>query len=141
VATISTAVQTIQAGPGEVFAAWTPPEFMTRWAVDEFNNELRAGGHYRQLLRSPSGEHVVTGEYREFVPGQRLVMTWGYEGPESGDRSESFQTVQLDEPKQGTTDVRVTEEPVPKQEAREAERVWSQALAALRSLLEGTSDG
>jgi uncharacterized protein YndB with AHSA1/START domain len=79
-----TSVRTIRARRRDVFAAWTQPALMTRWAVDEFSNDPRPGGRYRQVNRDQTGEHVVSGKYRDFVPYERLVMTWNYQGPEPG---------------------------------------------------------
>jgi len=126
----------VRAPPGEVFAAWTTPATMRAWGVTEFTNEPRAGGRYRQETRAGDDLHVVSGEYLEFVPGRRLVMTWDYEGP-GQQPSHATVTVELTDDGAGGTEVRVTEEPIEPARVTAAEEAWSGALAALDALLAG----
>jgi uncharacterized protein YndB with AHSA1/START domain len=128
--------RTIGAPAHDVFAAWTKAELMTRWGVDEFTADARPGGHYRQVTRDDTDEHVVSGEYREFVPDERLVMTWIYEGPDPDSRSETLVTVDLDERSPGTTELTVTEAPLRGAEAAAAQEAWTAALTSLEALLE-----
>jgi uncharacterized protein YndB with AHSA1/START domain len=71
----------IAATPERVFRAWVDPEQLRRWLAPVAEADARAGGHFRLAVSAPEGEHVVTGEYLEFVPDQRIAMTWVYEGP------------------------------------------------------------
>jgi uncharacterized protein YndB with AHSA1/START domain len=71
--------------PAKVFAAWTDPEKVKHWMgpgevkVLRAECDARAGGHYRWLMQSPSGEeHDVSGVYREVVPNEKLVFTWAW---------------------------------------------------------------
>ncbi len=70
-----------------VWAAWTQPELITQWftpapwVTAECDIELRPGGRFRTLMRSPEGEEFDnTGCYLEVVENQRLVWT-GLLGP------------------------------------------------------------
>ena len=126
----------VRASPDAVFSAWTTPETMRRWGVTEFTNEPRAGGRYRQETRMGDDVHVVSGEYRAWVPGRRLVMTWEYAGPGSVP-SHALVTVDLRDDGAGGTRVTVTEEPVDPAGVADAEAAWSGALAALDELLSG----
>jgi len=62
--------------------AWTDPEAVKKWwgpkdytCPDAFI-DLRQGGKYLSSMRSPEGQKFwSTGEYKEIVPGRRLVMT------------------------------------------------------------------
>jgi uncharacterized protein YndB with AHSA1/START domain len=72
---------------GVLFDAMTDPESLKRWygprrlPVDSAEVDLRPGGHYRIVQRAADGAlHGFHGEYREVVPGERLVQTWIYEG-------------------------------------------------------------
>ncbi len=66
--------------------AWFGPENMT---VPHCEVDARVGGKYRVELHSPSGAvHIVTGEFKEIHPPERLVYTWGWlegagRGPET----------------------------------------------------------
>jgi uncharacterized protein YndB with AHSA1/START domain len=82
-----TIVRTIGGPVAEVFAAWTDPALMQHWlapdncAVVEVSTDPRPGGVHRIVVQTPDGaRHIVSGEYREVVPAQRLVQTWVAEG-------------------------------------------------------------
>ena len=82
-----TIVRTFASPVDEVFAAWTDPALLRRWLapdpcqVLEVSADARPGGHYRIVVIDAEGNrHITSGEYRELVPGKRLVKTWVYEG-------------------------------------------------------------
>jgi uncharacterized protein YndB with AHSA1/START domain len=82
-----TIVRTFRSPVAEVFAAWTDPALLRRWLapppceVLEASADARPGGRYRILVVDAEGcRHLTHGEYRELVPGKRLVKTWVYEG-------------------------------------------------------------
>jgi len=73
------------APPAKVFAAWIDPEKVKRWMGPGEVKALlveadpRTGGRYRWLMQAPSGEqHDVRGVYREVIPNEKLVFTWGW---------------------------------------------------------------
>ena len=69
-----------------VYAAWTKPEKLKAWfgPSDQLDAtimeaDVRVGGRYRFVLRSPDGdEHDVSGIYQEVVPDRKLVFTWAW---------------------------------------------------------------
>lgn len=70
-----------------VFRAWTEPQLVRRWwhanrgEIVSVEIDLRVGGRWRYVMVTPSGHEVgFHGEYREVVPGERLVSTEIYEG-------------------------------------------------------------
>lgn len=72
-----------------VFKAWSQPEQVVRWwgpkgfTTPSYRMDVRQGGSYRTVMRSPEGrEHVMRGRYREVVPPERLVMTFAWEDAE-----------------------------------------------------------
>lgn len=79
--------RTLNATVEAVYAAWTDPAKLMKWfaPTDAFTCEvpefdLRVGGRYTILMRSPDGEsHGVTGEYREIVANEKLVFSWAWE--------------------------------------------------------------
>lgn len=69
-----------------VFDAMTKPELLKRWMgprgwlliVSEI--DLRVGGRWRSVLRSPEGKEMgMSGVYREIDPPERLVSTEAYD--------------------------------------------------------------
>lgn len=68
--------------PALVWEAWTKPEHLRHWftpkpwTVAHCEVDLRPGGTFRTVMRSPDGEeHDVAGCYLEIVPQQRLIWT------------------------------------------------------------------
>ena len=72
------------APPEAVFQAWTDPEIVKLWwaphalgmSMASCEAEVRVGGRYRYVLRTPDGETIAfSGEYRQIEPARRLVYT------------------------------------------------------------------
>ena len=68
--------------PERVWEAWTTPEHITKWftpkpwETPECEIDLRPGGAFRTVMRSPEGEENRNeGCYLEVVPNQRLTWT------------------------------------------------------------------
>lgn len=68
--------------PALVWAAWTQPEHVVKWftpapwSTIDCEIDLRPGGIYRTVMRSPEGEEFPNvGCILEVVPNVRLVMT------------------------------------------------------------------
>ncbi|RSD09124.1 SRPBCC family protein [Amycolatopsis eburnea] len=71
-----------------VYRVWTTPELVGRWwsghrgTTTEVELDLRPGGRWRYVLKTGDGTEVgFHGEYREVVPGERLVYTEVFEMP------------------------------------------------------------
>jgi uncharacterized protein YndB with AHSA1/START domain len=69
-----------------VYRAYTEPELVRRWwtakrgEMTVVDIDLRVGGGWRYAMKTPDGfEIAFHGEYREIVPGERLVSTEVYE--------------------------------------------------------------
>ncbi|MGH9346205.1 MAG: SRPBCC family protein [Vicinamibacterales bacterium] len=110
-------VRTIAASADRVFAAWTDPQKLRAWMapgpleVVEAITDPRPGGRYRIVVADPSGgRHVTTGEYREVLPGRRLVKTWIYEGPNPVESAETLLTVELRDTGTGTTELTIRQD-------------------------------
>ena len=83
-----------------VYKAFTTPELVKRWwhanrgeaTIAEI--DLRAGGKWRYVMVTDDGIEVgFHGEYREIVPGERIVSTEIYEGLPEGVSDEDAATV------------------------------------------------
>jgi uncharacterized protein YndB with AHSA1/START domain len=79
---------TLDAAPAEVFQAWTDPEHLD-WFYNDRNPipdepielDLRVGGVWRQTMVIDAATAYVTGGvYREIVPDEKLVFSWGATG-------------------------------------------------------------
>jgi uncharacterized protein YndB with AHSA1/START domain len=83
-----------------VYKAWTTPELVKRWwhanrgEVTLAEIDLRVGGKWRYVAVADDGSEVgFHGEYREIVPGERIVSTEVYEGLPAGVSEEEAATV------------------------------------------------
>jgi uncharacterized protein YndB with AHSA1/START domain len=70
-----------------VYRAYTTPELIKRWWAGERGEvtsaevDLRPGGTWRYVMIANAGFEVAFhGEYREIVPGERIVTTDVFEG-------------------------------------------------------------
>lgn len=110
-----TLTRTIDAPADRVFQAWIDPVLIQRWlaphpyTVREATVDPRPGGRYSIVVVSPDGVvHTTRGEYREVVPGRRLVKTWAYEGPFGSDTTPSLVTVNFREVRPSVTEITLT---------------------------------
>ena len=97
--------------------------------------DLRAGGTWHTVMRSPEGkDHIVSGVYREIIPPERLVFTWGWE--EDGARGhETLVTIELLEAPGGTR-LELTHEVFETEEQRDRHRHgWSGCFDCLEQAL------
>jgi uncharacterized protein YndB with AHSA1/START domain len=141
-----TVVRTIGAPPDRVFEAWTDPALLRRWLapgrleVVEAAADPRVGGAYRVVVVDPMGNrHTTTGEYRELVPGERLVKTWVYEGPSHpAGRYPTLLTVDFRDTGAGTTELTIRQDRLLTEMDREGNRDgWRLCLDKLEALLAG----
>ena len=129
----------LKATPARVFAAWTDPEKIKGWMgpgeikTIRAENDVRAGGRYRIVMRTPAGEeHDVSGVYREVVANEKLVYTWAWK---STPERESLVTLLLKPDGDGTL-LTLTHEQFFDDEARNSHQGgWNGALEKLEKFL------
>jgi glutathione S-transferase len=132
-----------KAPPERVFAAFTEKSLMQAWygpgnmTVPQCEVDARVGGKYRVQMHNPAGSvHVVTGEFREIRPPERLVYTWGWlNGSSRG--PETIVTVTF-APRDGGTDLTLEQTGFLDQDGRDRhEHGWRASLNGLNDVLEG----
>jgi uncharacterized protein YndB with AHSA1/START domain len=127
----------LNAPPAKVYAAWTDPAQIKRWfgpapvEIVSTSADVRVGGRYRIVGRSPDGEeHDVGGAYREVVPNEKLVFTWAWR---STPERESLVTVTL-KADEGGTILTLTHEQFFDEPARDRHRMgWTASLDKLEA--------
>ena len=90
-----------------VYRAWTEPELVKRWwagrrgTVTHIESDFQVGGRWRNVMVAHGGFEVAFhGEFREIVPGERIVQTETFEGmPEA----EAVETITFTEDAGRTT--------------------------------------
>jgi uncharacterized protein YndB with AHSA1/START domain len=128
----------INAPRARVYAAWTDPAQLKEWWGPEgvrtrnLVADPRVGGKYRWDLTSPEGEEMtVFGEYRELVPGKKIVFTWKWDDDENWEEHNSIVTVELFD-RDGGTELRFIHEKLPSEESRDRHNEgWNSVLDRL----------
>jgi uncharacterized protein YndB with AHSA1/START domain len=133
--------RTFQASRQRVYRAWTDPELLIRWFVDDDGDmrvrtlDLRVGGRYRFEGTQRGRSWAIEGVFREVRPPERLVYTWAFpDNPEFGEPGETKVTVEFRE-RGRETEVTVTHEGFTNAASRaEHEKGWIGCLDRLGSI-------
>jgi len=128
----------INAPRARVYAAWTDPAQFKQWWGPEgvqtrnFTSDACVGGKYRWDLLNQEGEEMtVFGEYRELVPGKKIVFTWQWDDDEAWKNVSSVVTVELVD-RDGGTELRLIHEKLPSEESRDRHNEgWTSVLDKL----------
>jgi uncharacterized protein YndB with AHSA1/START domain len=101
-------IRFISAPPARVYDAWTDPARLKQWFGPEnvrtrnITAEVRVGGKYRWDMITQDGEDLAAfGEYRELVPGKKIVFTWQWDDDDAWENRTSVVTVELFEHRGG----------------------------------------
>jgi uncharacterized protein YndB with AHSA1/START domain len=132
----------INAAPERVYATWTDPAQLKEWWGPEgvrtrnLTADVRVGGKYRWDLTSPDGEEMSAfGEYRELIPGKKIVFTWKWDDDEVWQHRTSLVTVELSN-RDGVTELRFKHEQLPSEESRDRHNEgWNSILDRLEKFL------
>lgn len=119
---------------GEAMQAWYGPEGFTAPVCE--SNPV-PGGKYRVEMHSPEGSvHVVTGEYLEVVPPEKLVFTWAWlEG--TGRTQETTVTLSFAD-KAGHTELTLVQTGFANELARDKHNHgWNSSFNSLDAMLQG----
>jgi uncharacterized protein YndB with AHSA1/START domain len=136
-------VRKFNAEPAKVWRAWTDPEALKAWmapsdafSVRVLEADVRVGGRYRIVMRSPDGEdNDVSGVYREVVVNRKLVYTWAWK---STPERESLVTVELRAAAGDGTELTLKHEEFADTGARDRHNQgWVGCLGRLERLLAG----
>ena len=135
--------RTFQASRQRVFKAWTDPELLIRWFIDDDAEmeirelDLRVGGRWRFDGTERGRPWALEGTFREVVPPDRLVYTWKWaEEPALGGPGDTVVTVEFRERGPDRTEVTVTQEGFASAVARaEHSRGWVGCLERLEGLV------
>ncbi len=128
----------INAPRARVYAAWTDPAQLKEWWGPEsvrtrnFAADVRVGGKYRwDLINQEDEEMSVFGEYRELVPGKKIVFTWKWDDDDVWENRNSVVTVELFDAA-GGTELHLRHEQLPSTESRDRHNEgWNSVLDRL----------
>lgn len=127
--------KTIHAMRDDVFNEWMNPRYVQRWFCPEDMHvmlskwEAKPGGEYRLSMVNEKDEHFTTyGTFKELIPNQKIVMTFGWEGP---DRVETLLTAEFKDKSDGTEVTLTHEKFIDPDEVKEHAKGWASALENL----------
>ncbi len=131
----------INAPRDRVYAAWTDPVQLKEWWGPEgvrtrnFAADARPGGKYQWDLVNQEGEEMtVRGEYRELMPGKKIVFTWQWDDDEVWEGRTSVVTVELEDV-EGGTELCLTHVQLPSEQSRDRHNEgWNSVLDRLEKL-------
>ena len=132
----------INAPSTRVYEAWADPAQLKEWWGPEgvrtrsFSADARVRGKYRWDLVNQEGEEMsVFGEYRELVPGKKIVFTWQWDDDEVWENRTSLVTVEFSDRDDGT-EVRLRHEQLPSEESRNRHNEgWNSVLDRLEQFV------
>jgi len=134
--------RSINAPRTRVYAAWTDPAQLKEWfgpvwvRTCELIAEPRVGGKFRwDVINCEGREVTIQGEYREIIPGAKIVFTWKHCDDELWENQISIVTVEFSDCNNGT-ELRLKHEQLPGQESRDDHnRGWESVLDRLEKYL------
>jgi uncharacterized protein YndB with AHSA1/START domain len=132
----------MDAPPDRVYAAWTDPAQLREWFGPEgvrtrsITADVRIGGKYRWELITQEGEDwAAFGEYRELIPGKKIVFTWQWDEDEVWPNQISVVTIELFEHPAGT-ELRLRHKRLPSEESRDRHgEGWNSLLDRLENFI------
>ena len=135
-------VRFISVHPARVYDAWTDPAQLRQWFGPEnvrtrnISADVRVGGKYRWDLTNAEGEEMSAfGEYRELIPGKKIVFTWQWDDDEAWENRTSVVTIELFERGRGT-ELRFRHEQLPSEESRDRHNEgWNSFLNRLEQFI------
>jgi uncharacterized protein YndB with AHSA1/START domain len=135
--------RTFDAPRARVYAAWTDPKQVCKWAgtgetsIQAMESDQRAGGTYRTTFLRPDGDRwVVRGVFREMQPPERLSYTWVWEEDKPEDEIETLVTVEFHDLGGDKTELVLTHEQFATEESRNGhEAGWTEMLGRLAAYL------
>ena len=132
----------INAPRARVYAAWTDPAQLKQWfgpqgvQTREIVAEARVAGKFRwDLITTDGKEKTIAGDYREIVPGKKIVFTWRHENDKAWNNKTSIVTVELSD-HNGGTELRLTHVQLPSEESRDDHNQgWNSVLDRLEKFV------
>jgi uncharacterized protein YndB with AHSA1/START domain len=127
----------IECRPETLFPFLTDPDKLVRWMGRHVLLEPRIGGKYRIDI---NGSDIATGEYKEIVPNEKIVMSWGWEKSKLVPPGASTVEFRLTPTDNGTL-LTLTHYDLPASEIASHQQGWTHYTARLQMLAQGHDPG
>ncbi|PLR66416.1 MULTISPECIES: SRPBCC family protein [Bacillaceae] len=127
----------IECSPETLFSFFINPEKMVQWMGRQILLEPKIHGKYRIDI---DGENIALGEYKEIVPNEKVVMTWGWEGSDVMPPGSSTVEFILQREDKGTR-LYLNHYDIPVEKVDSNNRGWTHYLERIKLLGEGKHIG
>ncbi|MGM0881804.1 MAG: SRPBCC family protein [Bacillota bacterium] len=127
----------IECRPETLFSFFTDPDKLVRWMGRHVLLEPSIGGKYRIDV---NGSDIAMGEYKEIIPNEKIVMTWGWEKSKLVPPGSSTLEFKLT-PKDNGTLLLLTHYDLPATEIPSHQQGWAHYMDRLQLLAQGQDPG
>ena len=128
----------VDASPDTIFELLTVPDQHLRWMGTEAELDPTPGGTYRVLV---AGRFPTAGEFVEVVPNEKVVFTFGWDGP-GHPVPPGSSTVEISlHPEDGKTRVRLVHSGLPEDQTGIHEHGWAHYMGRLADAATGADLG
>jgi uncharacterized protein YndB with AHSA1/START domain len=127
----------IECQPETLFSFFTDPDKLVRWMGRHVLLDPSIGGKYRIDV---NGNDIAMGEYKEIIPNEKIVMTWGWEKSKVVPPGSSTLEFRLT-PKDNGTLLVLTHYDLPATEVASHVQGWNHYMSRLQSTAQGQDPG
>ncbi|CAG7652496.1 SRPBCC domain-containing protein [Paenibacillus allorhizosphaerae] len=127
----------IECRPETLFNFFTDPDKLVRWMGRHVLLDPSIGGKYRIDV---NGSDIAMGEYKEIVPNEKIVMTWGWEKSKLVPPGSSTVEFRLT-PKDNGTLLKLTHYDLPASEVASHVQGWTHYMPRIQSIAQGQDPG
>jgi len=124
----------------QLYTAWTNPEQLKQWwkpmgnSLKEVINDVKEGGTVRYIFND--NKLVISGQYLEVKPNERLVYTWNWELPADAVRNADYKLTINFVPKDNGSEINVLQENFENEESMlPHQEGWEKGLDNLENFL------
>lgn len=128
----------IECRPETLFSFFMDPDKMVRWMGRHILLEPKIGGKYRIDV---NGHDIAMGEYKEIVPNEKIVMTWGWEKSKLVPPGSSTVEFKLEAQDNGTLLVLTHYDLPTAEEIASHQQGWAHYMVRLQTLAQGQDPG
>ncbi|SEB85405.1 SRPBCC domain-containing protein [Paenibacillus sp. GP183] len=127
----------IECHPETLFSFFTDPDKLVRWMGRHVLLDPSIGGKFRIDI---NGSDIAMGEYKEMIPNEKIVMSFGWEKSKvlpPGSSTLEFSLL----PKDNGTLLVLTHYDLPASEVAPHEKGWMHYMPRLQSIAQGQDPG
>jgi len=127
----------IECSPKTLFSFFTDPDKMVQWIGRNVLMDPSIGGKYRIDI---NGHDIAIGEFKEIVPYEKIVWTWGWNRSDIMPPGSSTVEFKLSPQENGTL-LELNHYNLPSEKVTSNDNGWTHYMERLQILAEGKNPG